>query len=94
MRPSAGWLRRILEGKMATEVMGIAKDAVPVSSVTFERLRALALATDTSVDDHVERALQTYLTEEGQRAAVVGFAERARERHRAALDALAAAPRP
>jgi predicted transcriptional regulator len=72
--------------------MGIGRDTVPVSSATFERLRALALATDTSLADHVERALQAYLTQEGQRAAVVGFAERARERHRAALDALAVDP--
>jgi hypothetical protein len=77
---------------MAVEVMGIGRDAVPVSSTTYERLRALALATDTSVADHVARALEAYLAEEGQRAAVVGFTERARQRHRAALDALAAGP--
>jgi DNA-binding transcriptional MocR family regulator len=74
------------------EVMGIGRDSVAVSSATVERLRALALATDTSVAVHVERALQAYLTQEGQRAAVVGFAERARQRYRAALDSLASNP--
>jgi ribbon-helix-helix CopG family protein len=68
------------------------RDAVEVSSSTFDRLRALALATEISMADHVERALQAYLVEEGRRAAVAGFTERARERHRMALDALIADP--
>jgi hypothetical protein len=54
----------------------------------FESLRVLAFATGEDVPTHVLRAVRGYLAEEGHRAAVHGFAERARIRHRGALDRL------
>jgi DNA-binding transcriptional MocR family regulator len=54
----------------------------------FESLQALALATGEDVRVHLARALHAYLTDEGHRAAVDGFTDRARERHRIALDRL------
>lgn len=54
----------------------------------YEALSALALATGEDVQEHVARALRIYLEDEGHRAAVAGFGERARERHRVALDRL------
>jgi hypothetical protein len=51
-------------------------------------LQALAFATNEEVVDHVVRALRGYLTEDGHRAAVTGFATRAQVRHRAAFDRL------
>jgi hypothetical protein len=54
----------------------------------YESLRALAFATGESVGDHVLRAVRGYLAEEGHRAAVDGFGERARARFRGALDLL------
>lgn len=47
------------------------------------------MATGQPVEDHILRALLDYLDHEGHRLAVVGFGERARERHRVALDLLA-----
>jgi len=60
-----------------------------VPKETYDALRAVALATGVDVDEHVLAALRSYLSEEGHRAAVVGFGERARTRHRIALDRLA-----
>ena len=54
----------------------------------YDPLRVLAFATGESVQDHVLRAVREYLAEEGHRAAVRGFGERARTRSRGALDRL------
>lgn len=56
---------------------------------TYDALRAVALATGEDVDTHVLEALLGYLSVEGHRTAVAGFGERARARHRTALDRLA-----
>ncbi len=54
----------------------------------YGSLRALAFATGEDVEDHVVRALRGYLADEGHRAAVHGFGQRARVRYRGALDRL------
>lgn len=66
----------------------IQRRTVPVPEDLLEPLRALTLVTGGEVGDHVARALRGYLADEGHRAAVEGFTERARERHRIALDRL------
>jgi hypothetical protein len=54
----------------------------------YESLRALAFATGEEIEEHVMRAVRGYLDDEGHRAAVHGFGERARTRYRGALDRL------
>jgi hypothetical protein len=60
-----------------------------VPKATYDALRAVALATGEDVDEHVLQALLGYLSVEGHWTAVDGFGERARARHRTALDRLA-----
>ena len=67
----------------------IQRRTVPVPEDLLEPLRALTLVTGGDIQDHVARALRGYLADEGHRAAVEGFAERARQRHHVALDRLA-----
>ena len=66
----------------------IQRRTVPVPEDLLDPLRALTLVTGGEVEDHVARALRGYLADEGHRAAVEGFASRAREQHRIALDRL------
>jgi hypothetical protein len=54
----------------------------------YESLRVLSFATGEEIEDHVLRAVRSYLDDEGHRAAVHGFGERARARYRGALDRL------
>jgi hypothetical protein len=71
------------------EVRGIQQRSVHVPREVYEALQGLCVATGTGVEEQMTRALRAYLDGEGHRAAVVGFADRARERHRIALDKLA-----
>jgi hypothetical protein len=66
----------------------IQRRTVPVPDDLLDPLRALTLVTGDEMEDHVARALRGYLADEGHRAAVEGFADRVRERHRIALDRL------
>lgn len=66
----------------------IQRRTVPVPDELLDPLRALTLVTGGAVEEHVARALREYLADEGHHAAVEGFAERARRRHRIALDRL------
>lgn len=66
----------------------IQRRSVPVPEDLLDPLRALTIVTGGEMEDHVARALRGYLADEGHRAAVDGFADRVRERHRIALDRL------
>ncbi len=74
---------------MGLEMLGIGERAVHVPTDVFESLRALSVATDIEVDEHLRRALADYLPDQGHRLAVAGFGERARTRLRSVLDELA-----
>ena len=67
----------------------IRKPPIDIPRALYDELRTIALASGVEVDEHVARALRAYLDDGGHRAAVTGFAERARRRHRGALDLLA-----
>ena len=67
----------------------IRKPPIDIPRALYDELRTVALASGVEVDEHVARALRAYLDDGGHRAAVTGFAERARRRHRGALDLLA-----
>ncbi len=54
----------------------------------YDELRVIALVSGVDVQTHLQSALRDYLAEGGHRAAVAGFARRARSRHRAALELL------
>jgi hypothetical protein len=70
-------------------VTEIRKPPIDIPRALYDELRTIALASGVEVDEHVARALRAYLDDGGHRAAVTGFAERARRRHRGALDLLA-----
>ena len=71
----------------------IRQPPIHVPRAVYDELRTVALASGIDVDEHVARALRAYLADGGHQAAVTGFAERARQRHRGALDLLAAPSR-
>jgi hypothetical protein len=62
---------------------------INVPRALYDELRTLAIVSGIEVDEHVARAVRAYLDDGGRAAAVAGFAERARRRHRGALDLLA-----
>ncbi|MCP6756820.1 hypothetical protein NL533_34860, partial [Klebsiella pneumoniae] len=63
--------------------------SVNIPRALYDELRTVALASGIEVDEHAARAVRAYLDDDGHAATVVGFAERARRRHRGALDLLA-----
>lgn len=71
------------------EVTEIRQPPINVPRALYDELRMVALVSGVEVDEHVARALRAYLDDGGREAAVTGFAERARRRHRDALDLLA-----
>jgi hypothetical protein len=62
---------------------------INVPRALYDELRTVALVSGIEVDEHAARALRAYLDDGGRAAAVAGYAERARRRHRGALDLLA-----
>jgi len=70
-------------------VTEIRQPPINVPRELYGELRTVALASGIGVDEHVARALRAYLDDGGRHASVAGFAERARRRHRGALDLLA-----
>jgi hypothetical protein len=74
---------------MVSEVTQIRQPPIKLSRDLHQELRLVALVSGSGVDELVTRAVRAYLDEGGRHDAVVGFAERARRRHRRALDLLA-----
>jgi predicted DNA-binding protein len=74
------------QGRQAKDIQAM---SLRVPRETYEALRALSFATETSINELVCRAIGDFLAEAGHQEAVDAMARRFTEQYRVALDKLA-----